>query len=409
MSRLHLGLSSTLMGLALSLQACSLQGPAQSSLSVSLRSDLQSAQPLHQAKAQRDFLEEIRQLTPEAGDSGLLLGFDTDVSQNREGYGQFYDFREPDFPELPTNQTLYLTRIGNQVEIAEKLDYIASPQSTGFVYVGQVRYWEPPRVDCLYLPNGECLIGFDYSRLWLTGSRSSIDAVREQTRNEIRNFINSEFRRVGAESQDITEYEKISFITDGFYVLKGFHSRITGGAAFFQASTKSLVVPLQDSGITSALNDLYEPNEIDEAFGQPELLRWHEGVADVSEEATFTLARSQGQTQILGLIETDGNAHRSFHDAFLMGRAIDKFEIYDNPSLNFEAFKRVYPEIIDFFISPNQNTVIILSKTELIVFDVQTETEVFRAEHNLTFNKVVMVEWAIGEFVSKWKRVLRES
>jgi hypothetical protein len=355
------------------------------------------------------FADAIKGLAPKDGDVGLLIGFDTDTSQNRKSYTQFYDFEKPDFSKSATNQTLYLTRTGNQIKLAAKLDYIASPQTQGFIYAGQVRYLEKPRVEycgCVKCSYSKCLIGSDYSRIWIANSKPEIQAVREDKANEIKAVIDADFEKRGVGSQDVTDYEKISFISDGLYVIEGFRSKITGGAAWFQAKTKNFVVPLSSKEITSNLKDLYTPRQIENGFGRRKQMRWGGREVDVVDVSTFTLARSNGRTHVLGMIETDGNAHRIFHRPFDMGFALNRLVVYDNPTLDFAQFKSIYPDIIDLFVSPNQNTIIILTKEELIGIDVRTEKEIFKEKHRLLFNKVVMVEWATGEYVSQWQREL---
>lgn len=393
------------IGVALIAQGCN------ATISSSIgNNDLQLQQSIRPQQQKSKFAEAVKGLEPKDGDSGLLLGFDTDTSQNSKSYAQFYDFEKPDFSKSATNKTLYLTRVGNQIKLAAKLDYIASPQPQGFIYAGQVRYLEKPRFEycgcpkCVY---SKCLIGSDYSRLWVANSKPEIQLVRESKASEIKNIIDSEFEKLGIASQDVTDYEKISFISEGFYVVAGFRSKITGGAAWFEAQTKNFVVSLSsDKKVTSNLRDLYTPKQIEDAFGDRTVRRWYGRRVNVVEASTFTLSRLKGRTHVLGMIETDGNAHRSFYQPFGMGTALNKLVSYDNPPLDFDKFKSIYPTIIDLFVSPNQNTIIILTKEEFIGLDVRSQKEIFRMKHNLLFNKVVMVEWATNSYVGKWQKEL---
>lgn len=362
------------------------------------------AEEVEQSREKESKLSDlVKGLSPSDGDSGLLLGFDTDTSQHREGYAQFYDYEKPDFSKTETNQTIYLTRIDDQIELAARLNYIASPQAQAFKYLGQVRYLEKPRVEsCVH---GECIVGSDYSRIWVANSQQEISQAQESLANEIKATLDQQFEELGVSSQDVTDYEKISFISDGFYIIEGFRSRITGGAAWFTARTSNFLVPLSNTTLTSYLRDLYTSDEIVSAFGSPKHQGWHTPV-DVVEVSTFTLARLEGQTRILGMIETDGNAHRSFHQSFVMRLASERLVRYDNPIVDFEQFKSVYPDIIDLFISPNQNTIFILTQDELIGIDVPTATQIYSMTHDLSFNKVVMVEWATNNYVSRWEKEL---
>lgn len=392
------------IGVALITQGCSAAIP--SSID---NEDLKLQQNIRPQQQKSKFAEVFKGLEPKDGDSGLLLGFDTDTSQNAKGYTQFYNFEKPDFSKSATNKTLYLTRIDNQIKLVANLDYIASPQPQGFIYAGQVRYLEKPRVEYCGCPKctySKCLIGSDYSRIWVANSKSKIQAVRESKTSEIKTIIDSKFEKSGVESQDITDYEKISFISEGFYVVEGFRSKITGGAAWFTAHTKNFFVPLLDGKTTSYLKDLYPPEQIETAFGRRKQRRWSGSEDDIVDTATFTLERSKGRTHVLGMIQTDGNAHRSFHQPLDMGFALNKLVSYDNPPFEFDKFKSIYPTIIDLFVSPNQNTIIILTKEEIIGLDVRSQQEIFKMKHNLLFNKVVMVEWTTNSYVGKWQKEL---
>lgn len=395
-----------LTGTVFAVQACNVT----TSNSI-VNNDIKPQQIIQTQPQKSKFAEVVKGLEPKDGDSGLLLGFDTDTSQNRKGYTQFYDFEKPDFSKTATNKTLYLTRIGNQIKLSAKLDYLASPQASGFIYTGQVRYLEKPRVEycgCPKCPYSKCLIGLDYSKIWVANSKQEVQLVRENKANEIKAVIDSEFEKLGVDSQDITDEEKISFISEGFYIVNGFHSKIHGGATWFNAHTKNFVVALGDKKITSYLKDLYEPNQIERAFGSSKHRRWAGKEVSVVDVSTFDLSRLKGRTHVLGMIETDGNSSRTFHKRFDMGFAFNKLVVYDNPILNFDKFKSIYPTIIDVFISPNQNTIIILTKEEIIGLDVRTEKEIFNLKHDLSFNKVVMVEWATGDFVSTWQKELND-
>lgn len=366
------------------------------------------------------FAKALTGLEPKGGDCGLLLGFDTDVSNNASGYEQFYDYHGPDLKKTIPNKTLFITRKGNKVKVAAKLDYIASPQKDGFVYLGQVRYFEPkPRVknpdfESLEKDFRVKLFGFNYTRIWQTRAKNQIAAATARTLEATKAEIDEEFRKSKEKEwlQNITDYEKLSFVGDGFYIKEGFWSQVTGGPAFFQAHTKNKVVPLRNDRVSGKLKSLYAAQRIEEAFNKVKEQfgedRWgsDEKIGYV-ENSTYTLARFKANTHLVGLILVDGNAHRSFHADADFGITPKSLVRYNNPKIDFAAFKQADENVIDVFVSPNQNTVFVLTKTEIIGLDVKTKNEIFRQKHDLQFNKIVMVEWATSDFVSKWEKELK--
>ncbi|MGF1521731.1 MAG: hypothetical protein ACFBSF_05355 [Leptolyngbyaceae cyanobacterium] len=345
-------------------------------------------------------------LQPRSGSVGLLLSFDTDTSENIQGYRQFYDFDQP-AREVAANKTLYLTRTGDEVSLSVELDYIASPHTTGFIYAGQARYLEAPRTENCF--GMECIFGFDYSRVWTADSQQEIQTAKDEVIAQIKNTINTDFAERGTDAQHVTDYEKVSYITDGFYVMEGFWSQITGGAAWFQAYEKSNVIVLSDRDFPTQLSDIYSAQEIEQRF-QPIKDEFGDfdwgGRINYFENSVYTLARVRGNTHLIGLVEIYGNAHRRFQASSSMGIAPEAMITYDNPPMDFDRFKDLYPTIIDFFVSPNENTVFILTDEEIIGIDVFKDQEIFRQKHNLIFNKVIMVEWAIGDFVDLWQQEL---
>ncbi|MEM9005403.1 MAG: hypothetical protein AAGE59_18000 [Cyanobacteria bacterium P01_F01_bin.86] len=371
--------------------------------------DETSHETSHALSPKSEFEAVLAGLQPQTGNAGLLISFDTDTGQNSQGYDQFYDFTQP-AQAVNTNKTLYLTRVDDTIHLAAELEYIASPQTERFIYAGQVRYLEAPRTeDCFAMP---CIVGFDYSRIWTADSKLAIQAAKDEAIAQIKDSVDADFAARGADAQNVTDYEKVSFITDGFYVTEGFWSQTTGGAAWFQAYEKSSVVALSNREIPTHLRELYSPEQIASGFQPVRDMfgdrRWLGEVIDYVNNSLYTLARVRGNTHVLGLIEVDGNAHRRFHASANMGIAPESIIAYDNPPLDFDQFQNLYPAMIDLFVSPNENTVFVLTDEAIVGIDVFSKQEIFRENHNLSFNKVVMVEWATGRFVTRWQQELTQ-
>ncbi len=375
-------------------------------------------------------------LKPNGKRSALVLGFDTDESSDSESYAQFYnDFQK--LPEKkPTNQTLLLVRDGAKLELASKLGYIASPQSGGWLLLGQTRYFEPkPRdknehLDGLEAEGSLKNFAFDYSRVWSTAEPQKIDYVRNQLRKKTKSEIDREYRRLPKDEREfhrnISDYEKIGWVSDGYYVADGYWSLIHGGAAWFEAREESRLVNLGKQKLSGELDkwfskkkilDQYQStfdttrrNESEAKSNDMDAIwqRWSVliGGEDSERIPTFTLERQSAQTRMIGRVLVDGNIHRSFLLEEDFGRAPRALARYDNPEIDFNKAKALFVGLIDIFISPNHETVVLLTEKELIGIDVETGSEIYREEHELKFNKVVMVEWAIGQHVAKWKQFL---
>lgn len=375
----------------------------------------------------------LSSLRPTHGECGLLLGFDTDVSKDADSYTQFYDFTSKPRTKLATNQTIFLTRIEGKVAVAAKLDFIASPQKSSFIFLGQSRYFEPrPRVENTFLSELEKgdppikLFGFDYSRIWQTDRISNVADATRTTYNHTKTEINLGFRREKEKEwqQNLTDYQKIGYVGAGYYVRDGYWSRITGGASFFEAEERSKIVLLSTEPVSDNLNRWYPRKHILEVFksvfekdyrnGQDAKYNdqdafwtlWKERLEGRFDALpTFTLERLEGKTHLIGRLLVPGNAYRSFMATADFGEAPKKLTTYDNPSLNFDALKELYPGLVDYFVSPNQNTVFFLTNKELIGIDVASRSEVFRKTHDVEFDKVVMVDWSVGKHVGEWAQV----
>jgi hypothetical protein len=170
---------------------------------------------------QRPSLDSIlASLNPRPGDSALLIGFDTDVSKDSESYVQYYDYTQKTFTKPPTNRTVLLTRIGGEITRQRTLDFIASPQRDGFIFLGMARYFEPkPRRRNDYLSEYEKpgsdtnLFGFDYTRIWITRHLASVERERRETVARTKAEVDSQFRKSKEKEweQNISDYQKIGF------------------------------------------------------------------------------------------------------------------------------------------------------------------------------------------------------
>lgn len=375
-------------------------------------------------------------LIPRGDRTALVIGFDTDESSDSESYAQYYDEFEKLPKKKPTNRTLLLVRNGSKIELARNLPYIASPQSAGWIFLGQSRYFEPkPRdkneyLDKLELEGSLKNFAFDYSRVWSTAKPSQIDSVRDRLLRKTKAKIDREYRRLPRDDREyhrnISDYEKIGWIADGYYIADGYWSVIHGGAAWFEAREESRLVNLGKRKLSGELSKWYSKTKIldqykatfdatrrtgpDGKYNDMDATweRWSRliGGGDPDRIPTFTLERHQAQTKVVGRVLVDGNTHRSFLLEEDFGPAPRALARYDNPEIDFPGAQALFTDLIDIFVSPYHETVVFLTKKELIGFDVPSVAEIYRAPHDLRFNKIVMVEWATGDHASKWTRYL---
>jgi len=388
-------------------------------------------------EARRDVIKNLfANLQPKPGPSALILGFDTDTSGDSDSYRQYYDNFEKLLRKEPTNRTLLYVRRADGVRQAANLDMIVSPQRSGWVYLGQARYFEPrPRdknehLDRLEKEGSLKNFGFDYSRIWIARRPSSILSSKQNLIRKTKTQINREYRNTPKSEleyhRNITDYEKLGWIGDGYYVADGYWSLVHGGAAWFEAWEHSQIVNFGGARISEDLNKWFSKKVIIDRFSEvfdrthrsgPDAKTndmdhwWNQWKKSLSGEygdrvPTFTLERHAARTKLVGRVLVDGNTHRSFLTSADFGPAPASLVRYDNPVVDFASASALFPDLIDLFVSPNQDTVYFLTNNEVVALDVAHGRELYRQKHHLLFNKVVMVEWAVGRYVDQWQNKL---
>ncbi len=378
-------------------------------------------------------------LEPTPGKSALLLGFDTDESGDSDSYAQYYDDFEKLSEKKPTNRTRLFVREGEKVEVAAELDFIASPQTKGWLFLGQARYFEPkPRdknehLDGLEQKGDLKNFGFDYSRIWVAADASKIISATESLIRKTKSEIDKEYKKLNRDEREyhrnITDYEKIGWISDGYFIEDGYWSLVHGGAAWFEARENSRLVSLAGQLFSGDLDKWYSRKEIVDRYAEYFKIdyqdcsglksnnsncvwnKWRTNLSrnHADEMPTFTIERRSARTRLIGRVLVDGNTHRSFLQTADFGPAPSKLAKYDNPDLDFKEAELLFPTLIDVFISPNQDTAFFLTAKEMIAIDTTSGKEIYRRNHGLSFNKVIMVEWAVGPHVERWRKTLAES
>ncbi|HEY6350498.1 MAG TPA: hypothetical protein VI636_13915 [Candidatus Angelobacter sp.] len=351
----------------------------------------------------------------------LLLAFDTDQSLNREGYAKFYDHDVKEFGEVSCQyRTLMWTRSGDSVSISADLPLVACPTKTGFTYAGVAGHFQPPAPaskkaaadgDDENLPHF-----FDCLGVWRTNDPARISAEISHLQQRLAAPACGE-KIDDPDTGNLTQHERISFITPNLLSLRGYTSEITGGAALFTATDEQREYGLDD-GKTIKLTDLVPAATVNSVFRreftkQGWVPKWSGGVDiekyNFAKDAAFTLKNYGGATHLMGLHIAAGNAEREFLAEADFGVAPRSVALYADSGLDFKKFKQIDPKTITMFTSPDRATIFVLTNNSMIVIDSQSKKELFNLPHKLKFNKVVMAEWALGANTARWESELKSA
>lgn len=364
------------------------------------------------------FAPAIKELAPRSDDAvGLLLGFDTDTSQNAQSYQRFFDDSQtitpPSEEDFPTNKTLMFSRHNDQVKQSAKLNCLAAPQNDGFLFLGLVTYREKAKVEDEWYQNiqqqAQKEWPFEYTGIWKS---KNYHALGEAVHAQISQLKDTLDTRYALDSlQFITDYEKPSYIVPGLLVTEGYYTLIHGGASWFNAFEYNKHYVLGQKSFSPKLEKWASRERIRSATAElkaeyGERRPWSGTPIDYIYDPTFTLSRINGRVHLIGLLNMDANSSRTYLAPFDAGPAPTELVGRNSFPLKFNDFKRIDPELVDVFISPNFSTIFVLTQTWIFGIDVASKRELFRKKHELVFNKVVLVEWATGDYVNKWETAL---
>lgn len=339
----------------------------------------------------------------DAPESVLLVGLHAEPI---EGYGpMFSEQGRPRTNRAPGYGTLVLHITPGSVRLASALPYLAIPQLSGFLYLGEtsVRLERAPAPDS----DPETPSFYDATGLWRTTQRASIPNVEQQ-------LLRALERGAAAGSEDTTQ---VAYVTSKVLCVSRTTSRWTGGALAFQAQqvlelTTPAGSPLDwplsrfadraqlEQFMRDALADYRqddEPPRLDEPYNA----YW--ATIDFRKDPRMCLEHHDGRLWLDGTVLLPGNSARSFTasapvrpaPAALGGMA---------ELASLDEAKRVVPGALDAVASLSPNIWLIREAAALVAVDVQARKELLRLPIN---GRLVMAEGARGPAVSRWLKALR--
>ena len=353
----------------------------------------------------------------------LLLAFDTDVSLNNQSYQKFYDHDVKEFgPVSCQYRTLMWTRSGDSVRVTADLPLVACPTKTRFLYAGVAGHFQPPKKPTQSRTDGDNSNDqdipnfFDCLGVWMAFDSASIPREMARVQHRLAAGVCGQ-KTDDPDTGNLTDHERISFVTPSMLSVRGYTSEITGGAAYFNASESHREMRLEHLE-SMRLTDLVPAATVNQVFRreftkQEWVPEWGGDVDvetyDFAKDAGFTLENHAGATYLVGLHEAAGNAERKFLAEADFGIAPPSLAPYADSGLDFKKFKQIDPKVITMFTSPDRSTIFVLTNDRMIVIDSQSRKELLNVEHKLKFNKIVMTEWALGANAARWEVELKSA
>jgi len=300
-------------------------------------------------------------------------------------------------------QTIGIYRKDDTIEIMS-LDYLLIPTKKGFIY-GTLEVIET-KYDSL---NNDYDLPNDAYEL----SRSITKPIFFKDKEIINKFVTQQ----NPTFKDAIEidFEKISFINSNFYLTNGFESFVHGDASWFNAKEKTNIYPLDWNGdllsnkLTNYLDNNIK-NEIiintisnmknygfEEDINASSILPWA-GSINNHKDVYFEIDFNQYGLQITPLTLLQGNSSRSF---LAKGEALEDQTTYDKLRVTKHKKNINSDKTISFF-SPDKTTKIEIFENKLIITDTKSD-EILKIV-KISYNKVVMSEFALGNYAKKWKK-----
>ncbi|MDC7240644.1 MAG: hypothetical protein PQJ50_09820, partial [Spirochaetales bacterium] len=219
---------------------------------------------------------------------------------------------------------------------------------------------------------------------------------------------------------------------DALYV-SGWSASVTFGASWFYGSEFSQIRTYDGERLPNQVLDLVSEEEYRqllykahmEFYGFPpegdEPFPWDSGPWHEKRNVLYTMKRQVARPGITALVPCWSNSSRQFFSAVdlgqtaVPGQTADSGQTEDHSGAHFlpdfGSLKSEEPDLIDVIASPDGSTVYIITSDRISCYDSRSgsllKTLRFNAMENAgTWNRVIMVESALGIYVDSWEQAL---
>ncbi|GLC31007.1 hypothetical protein [Clostridium omnivorum] len=125
----------------------------------------------------------------------------------------------------------------------------------------------------------------------------------------------------------------------------------------------------------------------------------------------FTLIRKNGHWAMVGRLNYSKPEENSIYDEFSINIATPaKLISYDELCVPWNQIKTRLPEAIDAYTSPNKDIAILYAQNYIYIYSIQSGVLSDKPLRKLKIQegeKVIMAEWAIGEYSEKWDETVK--
>lgn len=319
--------------------------------------------------------------------SGFLIGLKSykSVSDDTGAYS-FYDIE----PLEPVYRTIWINFSGDSIISTKELPFILAPRLNGFWIINNKRTIGDSFIkDNLYSypiekDFNESLISNDKNNLY--NSSSLIDI----------SFIGSDY--ISLESKNIT-YDKTK--------------------DHFNKSNDLQVLPLDMINSSSSSNS--SPIPIDKLLGEQGIKALKQGAATYINSLdydsrqkleqfpnlnNFGLNRKNGKWNLIGRLNYSSEGYNDvFGDFDIPIMPSKELVRYDSLYPTWNIIKERVPDVVDAYSPPNKNFVLVLTKSDILVYDIINEHLSDKPLKKIPLNKdetVIMSHWATGKYVEVW-------
>lgn len=126
----------------------------------------------------------------------------------------------------------------------------------------------------------------------------------------------------------------------------------------------------------------------------------------------FGLERKLGHWFIKGRINYMKNDEFHVHDYDVSLMPPSEVVAYDSLLVPWTNIKDVVPSAVDAYTSPNKDIALVFTEYELLIYDIYGNELNRLPKERIDLNEddaVIMVEWASGQYVERWKEVFENS